>query len=36
MTNFDVAQENIKNHNPNWPQLLDYSYKISIIGGSGS
>ena len=34
MTDFDVTQENIKKHNPNWPQLLDYPYKISIIGGS--
>ena len=29
----DVTKENIKNHNPNWP---DHSCRISIIGGSGS
>ena len=37
MINFDeVVNENIKEHNPNWPQNPDHSYKILIIGGSGS
>ena len=32
----DVVKENIKEHNLNWPQIPDHSYRISIIGGSGS
>ena len=33
MINFDdVTLENIKEHNPNWPQLPDHSYRILIIG----
>ena len=37
MINFDdVKKKNIKEHNPNWPQILDHSYKILIIGSSGS
>ena len=32
----DVVKENIKEHNPNWPQIPDHSYRILIIGGSGS
>ena len=37
MMNFnDVTKENIKEHNPNWPQILDYPYIILIVGGSGS
>ena len=37
MINFDyVIKENIKEHNPNWPQIPDYPCKILIIGGSGS
>ena len=37
MIHFDnVAKENIKEHNPNWPQIPDYLYRISIIGGSES
>ena len=36
MINFDDAiKENIKEHNPNWPQIYDYPYKILIIGNSG-
>ena len=31
----DVTKENIKEHNSNWPQIPDNSYKILIIGGSG-
>ena len=32
----DVTNENIKEHNQNWPQILDHSYKIFIIRGSES
>ena len=33
--NFDVVIiENIKEHNPNWPQISDYPYQILITGGS--
>ena len=32
----DVKKDNIKKHYSNWPQILDHSYKILIIGGSGS
>ena len=32
----DVTKENIKEHNPNWPQIPDHPYKILIIGGFGS
>ena len=31
----DVLKENIKGHNPNWPQILDHPYRILTIGGSG-
>ena len=37
MINFDdIIKENIKVHNSNWPQSSDYTYRILIIGGSGS
>ena len=37
MTNFDVVKkENIKEYNPNRPQIPDHPYRILIIGGSGS
>ena len=37
MINFDdVVKENIKEHNPNWPQISDHPYKILIIGSSRS
>ena len=37
MINFDDAvNENIKEHNPNWPKIQDYPYRILIIGGSRS
>ena len=37
MINFDdVTKENIKEHNPNWPEIPDHPYRILIIGGSGS
>ena len=32
----DVAKENIKEHNPNWPQIPHHPYKILIIGCPGS
>ena len=32
----DVSKENIKGHNPNWPQISDRPYRILINGGSGS
>ena len=36
MINFDdVTKENIKEHNPNWPQIIDHPYRILIMGGSG-
>ena len=29
MVNFDdVIKENIKQHNPNWPQIPDHPYRI--------
>ena len=37
MINFvDVAEENIKEHKPNWPQSSDHPYRILLIGVSGS
>ena len=37
MINFDdVTKENMKQHNPNWPQIPDRPYKIWIIGDSRS
>ena len=37
MINFDdVTKENIKEHNPNWPQIPDHPQRILITGGSGS
>ena len=37
MLNFDdVVKENIKEHNPNWSQILDNLRKILIIGDSRS
>ena len=32
----DVIKENIKKHNPNWPQISDHSYRILITEGYGS
>ena len=31
----DVVKENIKEHNPNWPQIPVHPYRILIIGSSG-
>ena len=37
MFNFiSIAKEYIKKHNPNWPEIPDYTYKILIVGGRGS
>ena len=37
MINFDdVTNENVKEHNPHWPQNPDQPQRILIIGGSGS
>ena len=37
MFNFDyIKKEDIKEHNPNWPELPDHPYRILITGGSGS
>ena len=37
MINFDgVVKENIKEHNPNWPQISDHPYRILIIVGYGT
>ena len=32
----NVIKVNIKEHNPNWPEIPDHSYGILIIEGSGS
>ena len=32
----DVVKENIKGHNPSWPQIPSHPYRILIIGCSGS
>ena len=32
----DFTKKNIKGHNPNLPQILDYLYEMLINGGSGS
>ena len=37
MFNFDyITKEDIKEHNPNWPEIPDHPYRILIVGGSGS
>ena len=37
MINFDeYTNENKKEHNLNWPNIADHSYRILIIGGSGT
>ena len=36
MINFDDYTSENKNKNPKWPYIPDYSYRILIIGGSGS
>ena len=35
MINFDdTIKEEIREHNPNWPEISDYSYRILVIGDS--
>ena len=37
MINFgDYVNKHNAEHNKNWPYVLDYPYRILIIGGSGS
>ena len=37
MFNFDcITEEDIKEHNPNWLEIPDHSYRVLIVGGSGS
>ena len=37
MINFkNVTNENKTEHNSKWPHIPDHSYRILIIGGSGS
>ena len=37
MLNFDyIAKDDIKEHNPNWPEIPDHPCRILIVGGSGS
>ena len=37
MINFDDGKkENIKEYNPNWPQIPDDPYRTLLIGNSGS
>ena len=37
MINFDdVTKESIREHNPSWPQVPNYLYRILITGGYGS
>ena len=32
----DVTNENLKEHNPSWPEVPDYPYRVLIVGGSQS
>ena len=37
MLNIDyITKGNIKEHNPNCPEISDHPYRISIVGGYGS
>ena len=37
MFNFDyITKEDIKEHNPKWPEIPDHPYRILIVGGFGS
>ena len=37
MFNFDyITKEDIKKHNPNWPEIPDYPHRILIFPGPGS
>ena len=33
-TNNDLTKEDIKEHNSNWPEISDHSYRIFIVRGS--
>ena len=36
MFNFDsITREDIKEHNPNWSEIPDHSYRILTVGGFG-
>ena len=36
MFNFDyITKEDIKEHNPTWPEIPDHPYLILMTGGSG-
>ena len=36
MFNFDyITKEDIKKHNPKWPEIPDHPYQIIMIGDSG-
>ena len=34
--NIDVWKENMKGHNPNWPNIPDHNYRLLIIVGFGT
>ena len=37
MFNFDyITKEDIKEHNPNWPEIADHPYRILIVGDTAS
>ena len=37
MINYDdTTKENMKEHNPNWPQKINHSHRILIIGALDS
>ena len=37
MFNFDyITKEDTEEHNPHWPEIPDHSYRILIVGDSGS
>ena len=31
-----ITKEDIKEHNPNWPQISDHPWRILIVQGPGS
>ena len=31
-----ITKGDIKEHNPNWPEIPHHPYKILVVGGSGS
>ena len=37
MFNFDyIRKEDMKEHNPDWPDISDHPYRILVVPGSGS